>query len=144
MMFDQGILAFSYWNVGRHAEAQDALRAVYALMTPGDDRFFGGIVHGARALMAERRGDLLRVLGDGERSLAGGAPAHCHFWYRREAMRALLAHGDWDGVLSQAAALAAVTRAEPVPWPEFEARRARALVAAGQGRPRPCRIDRVP
>ena len=133
MVFDLGLLAYAYWHLGRHGEAQDALRATFDLMAEVGQRFFGGVAHGARALMAERAGDLRRVLADGERSLAQGAPAHCHFWFRREAMNALLREGDWDGALWQASALANFTRAETVPWVEFQVRRARALVAAGRG-----------
>jgi len=84
-------------------------------------------------MMAEHEGDLRRVLADGERSLAQGAPAHSHFWYRREAINALLRNGDWEGALWQADALENFTRAESVPYVDFQVRRARVLAAAGRG-----------
>ncbi len=133
MMFDLGLLTFAYWNVGRRDEAQEALRQVFEIMPSVGERFFGSVAHGARAMMAERAGDLRRILADGERSLAQGAPAHGHFWYRSEAIEALLREKDFDGVLWQASALENFTRAERVPWVEFQVRRARALAAAGSG-----------
>ncbi len=133
MMFDLGLLAFAYWNVGRRDEAHEALRGVFEQMQQVGERFFAGVVHGARAMMAEREGDLRQVLADGERSLAQGAPAHCHFWYRREAIDALLRMRDWDAASWQAGALEGYTRAETVPSVEFVVRRARALVASGRG-----------
>jgi hypothetical protein len=133
MMFNFGLLAFAYWHAGRHGEAHDALRSGFEHMQVVGERFFGAVVHGARAMMAEREGDLRRILADGERSLAQGAPAHCHFWYRREAIEALLRMRDWEGVLWQADALESYARAERVPLVEFLVRRARALAAAGRG-----------
>ena len=133
MLFDLGLLAYAYWNVHRREEARDALRSVYELMASVGERFYGGIVHGARAMMAEHEGDLRRVLADGERSLAQGAPAHSHFWYRREAINALLRNGDWEGALWQADALENFTRAESVPYVDFQVRRARVLAAAVRG-----------
>jgi class 3 adenylate cyclase/tetratricopeptide (TPR) repeat protein len=133
MMFDFGLLTFAYWHVGRHDEARQSLQLAFEQMQGVGERFFGAVVHGARAMMAEREGDLRRILADGERSLAQGAPAHCHFWYRRETIDALLRLRDWDGVLWQAGALEAFARAERVPVVELLVRRARALAAAGQG-----------
>jgi len=133
MMFDFGLLAFAYWNTGRHDEAHEALQRAFEHMQVVGERFFGAVVHGARAMMAQREGDLRRILADGERSLAQGPPAHCHFWYRREAIDALLRMRDWEGVLWQAGALESYARAERVPGVEFLVRRARALAAAGRG-----------
>jgi len=135
MAFDHGLLAFVYWHLGRHAEAQESVRRTFELMAEVGDRFFGGIAHAARAMMAEREGDLRRVLADGERSLAQGAPAHCHFWYRREAIDALLRVGDWEGAAWQASALETFAQAEDVPWVALQVRRARALAKAGRGEP---------
>jgi class 3 adenylate cyclase/tetratricopeptide (TPR) repeat protein len=132
MMFDLGLLTFTYWHLGRADDAQQALREAFEQMQVVGERFFAGVVHGARAMMAEREGDLRRILADGERSLAQGAPAHCHFWYRREAIDALLRMRDWEGALWQAAALEGYARAERVPGVEFIVRRARALAAAGR------------
>jgi hypothetical protein len=133
MMFDLGLLAIAYWNVGRRDDAQQALQGAFEQMKFGGERFFGAVVHGARAMMAEREGDLRRILADGERSLAKGAPGHSHFWFRREAIDALLRMHDWEAALWHASALENYTRAEPVPAVEFIVRRARALVAAGRG-----------
>jgi len=135
MVFDHGLLAFVYWHLGRHADAQESVRSAFELMAEVGDRFFGGIAHAARAMMAEREGDLRRVLADGERSLAQGSPAHCHFWYRREAIEALLRVGDCEGAAWQAGALQAFAQAEDVPWVDFQVRRGRALANAGRGDP---------
>jgi class 3 adenylate cyclase/tetratricopeptide (TPR) repeat protein len=133
VMFDLCILAFAYWHVDRRDDAEEALRGTFALLQELGDRFVGGVAHGARVMMAQRSGDLRRALADGERSLAQGAPAHSHYWYRREAIDALLREGDWAGAAMQADALDSQARAERVPWVEFHVRRARALAAAGRG-----------
>ncbi len=134
VLFNLGLLAFAYWNVGRRAEAREALREAFAVADDVGSRFVGALLHGARAMMVERAGDLAAVLAEGERSLAPGCPAHCHFWFRRYAIEASLAHGDAAGALAQADALAAFARAESVPWVDFTIAYARALAAAGQGR----------
>ncbi len=133
VVFDELFLVYAYWSLGERDRARDFLRSVLEQMQPIGERFFGGIVEGARALMAEGEAGVGRAVTDGERSLARGTPAHCHFWFRREAIDALLRVRDWEGVLGQAAALEDFVRAERVPWAEFHVRRARALAAAGQG-----------
>ena len=132
VMFDTALLAFAYWHTGRRGEAAECLREAFGHADALGHRFIGALLHGARALMAERAGDLHGILADGERSLHG-APAHCHFWYRREAITALLEHGEWDSACWQADKLAEFTSAEPVPFAEFEIARARALADVGRG-----------
>lgn len=134
VLFNLGLLAFAYWSVGRHADAREALREAFLLADDVGFRFVGALLHGARALMAERAADLAAAIADGERALAPGCPAHCHFWFRRYAIDAALAHGDFACALAQADALAGVTHAEPVPWVDLVVARARALAAAGRGR----------
>jgi len=133
VLFDLALLAFAYWQVDRREEARAALREAFALTDDVGYRFVGGLLHGARAMMVERAGDLAAVLADGERTLAAGCPAHCHFWFRRYAIDAALAHGDFACASAQADALAEATRAESVPWVDFAVARARALAAAGRG-----------
>ena len=140
IVFDLGLLAFAYWHAGRRPEAAAALRDAFATGGETGMRFVGGMLHGARAMMVGRADDLPGVLAEGERSLEAGCPAHCHFWYRREAIDAALLHGDWDRALREAAALEAFTRAEPVPWIDFHVARARVLAAAGRGHPDPAAL----
>jgi hypothetical protein len=135
VLFNLGLLSFAYWHVGRPAQADAALREAFAIVDDAGMRFIGGVLHGARALMAQGTADLFATLDDGERALTTGAPAHCHFWFRRHAIDALLAHGEYDGVLRQATALASFLAPEDVPWVRFQVERARALAAAGEGRP---------
>ncbi|MFO1311195.1 MAG: adenylate/guanylate cyclase domain-containing protein [Burkholderiales bacterium] len=135
IVFDELFLAYAYWTLGERDRARICMQSVLERMKPIGERFFGGIVEGARALMAEDDEDVRRALADGERSLAQGAPAHCHFWFRREAIDASLRMRDWEGVLAQAAALERFVQREPVPWAELHVRHARTLAAAGQGRP---------
>jgi tetratricopeptide (TPR) repeat protein len=133
ILFDQMLLAFSYWQLGRAAMAATALREAQDMLDDAGRRFVGGLLYGARAMMAERKSDLDRILDEGERSLAQGAPAHCHFWFRRHAIDALLAHGDWEGAALHADALQSAAEAEAVPWVQFHAARGHALAAAGRG-----------
>ncbi|MFO1303339.1 MAG: adenylate/guanylate cyclase domain-containing protein [Burkholderiales bacterium] len=135
VVFDELFLIYAYWMIGERDKAQACMTSVVQRMEPAGERFFGGIVDGARALMAEDGDGIRLALADGERSLAQGAPAHCHFWFRREAIDASLRMRDWEGVLAQALALERFVQAERVPWAELHVRRARALAAAGQGRP---------
>lgn len=134
VLFNLGLLVYAYWNVGRRGEAREFLREAFVLADDVGSRFVGPLLHGARAMMVERAADLPAVLAEGERSLAPGCPAHCHFWFRRYAIDAALAHGDWACALAQADALADFARAEAVPWVDFTTAYARALAAAGQGR----------
>jgi class 3 adenylate cyclase/tetratricopeptide (TPR) repeat protein len=133
--FDLSLLTYAYWHTGREAEARDALAEGLAVGAEIGMGFLGGGLFGARAMMARDRVELDVVLEEAERGIATGNPAHSHFWFRRAAIDALLKHGDYDGVLRQAAALEALTHAEAMPWAEFQVARARALVAAGRGRP---------
>ena len=134
VLFNLGLLAYAYWNVDRRGDAREVLREAFVLADDVGSRFVGALLHGARAMMVERAADLPAVLAEGERSLAPGCPAHCHFWFRRYAIDAALAHGEWACALAQADALADFARAEAVPWVDFTTANARALAAAGQGR----------
>ena len=135
IVFNLGLLSFAYWNVGRRTEAAGALREAFAVGEETGLRFVGGMLHGARAQMAEDPDELAGVLAAGEAALEPGCPAHCHFWFRREAIDAALRHAEWERALREAAALEAFTRAEPLPWIDFLIGRARLLAAAGRGVP---------
>ncbi len=142
VVFNAGLLAFAYAHVGRPEAAAAALREAGGYGDVAGGRFVSAMLHGARLPLARNAAELAAALADGERALADGCPAHCHFWFRREAIDVLLGRGDWDGVARHADALAAFTasRAEPLPFSDFHVARARALAAAGRSRPDPAAL----
>ena len=142
MAFNAGLLAFAFGRLGRRAEAATMLAEARALNVDGGARFVAAMLDGAALRLADDARALDAALADGERALAGGCPAHCHFWFRREAIDVLLERGDWDGVEWQATALEAfaVARSEPLPFTGFHVARARALAAAGRGLPDPAAL----
>ena len=137
VLIDQGLLAYAYWHTGRRDDAALALAEAFEVAQDIGMRFVGGILLGARALMARDATELAGVVAEAERLLAAGAPAHNHFSFRREAIDASLAHGDTQGALRHAALLEDFTRAEPLPTVDFVVARARALAAAAHGRADP-------
>ena len=132
-----GLLAYAYWHLGRRDDAALALAEAFEVAQDIGMRFVGGILLGARALMARDATELAGVVVEAERVLAAGAPAHNHFSFRREAIDASLTHGDTQGALRHAALLEDFTRAEPLSTVDFVVARARALAAAAHGRADP-------
>jgi hypothetical protein len=65
--------------------------------------------------------------------LASNAVSHNHLQFRRYAIDACLAAGDWAGADRHAASLDAFTAGEPLPWASFFSARGRVLAACGAG-----------
>ena len=66
-----------------------------------------------------------------------------HFEFRMLAVEYLLAARDWPAVRQHAAALAAYTREEPLPWSDLVIARAEALAAAGKATRRKVNVGRL-
>lgn len=100
----------------------------------------------ALAALAFACGDTTRgraLLDEGEQLLERGSVSHNHFEFRMLAVEFLLAARDWPAVRHHAAALAAYTRDEPLPWSDLVIARAEALAAAGKATRRKMNAGRL-
>jgi hypothetical protein len=95
--------------------------------------FLGPFALGALALASDDPDARRAALEEGEAVLKAGAVSHNHLLFRRDAIEAYLAIGDWEGMERSAEALAQYTRAEPLPFAEFYVGCARALAECGRG-----------
>ena len=94
--------------------------------------FMGPAVLGLIAWATESATERDASLAEAEALLARGAVSHNHLIFRRYAIEAALATGDWDAAERHADALRSYTAAEPLPWAELVAARGRALAAHGR------------
>jgi class 3 adenylate cyclase/tetratricopeptide (TPR) repeat protein len=117
---------------GATREAAPVLDEAIAISRATGIAFIGPRILAARARIAPDAAARATALGEGEATLAQGATAHNHLWFRRDAIEAALAAGDWREAERQAAALAAFTAVEPVPWADFFIARGRALARCGR------------
>ena len=124
----RGLLA-----AGNAGAAASLLDEALAICRETDPRFIAPRVLGLVALAAGADKTRRGALAEGEAVLARGCNAHNHLWFYRDAIDACLGAGDWDAAERYAAALAAYTAAEPLPWSDFIVARGRALAAQGSG-----------
>ena len=118
---------------GRRGDAlADVGRALAISREVGMD-YMGPIFLGTLALAADDPAVRAAALAEGDALLAVNAVAHNHFLFRRDAIEACLASGDYDGAQRQARALDDFARFEPLPWTEFVVARAHALAAFERG-----------
>lgn len=118
---------------GDAAGARALLDEALTICRETDPQFVAPRVLGLVALAAGADTARHDALAEGEAVLARGCNAHNHLWFYRDGIDACLGAGDWDGAKRYAAALAAYTAAEPLPWSDFIADRGRALAAHGRG-----------
>jgi tetratricopeptide (TPR) repeat protein len=118
---------------GLRADAARALRRSLTMSREVGAQFIGPRTASALALAVADPAERRSWLAEGEALLARGAVGHNHLWFWRDAAEATLEEGDWDAALRHAAALEDFARAEPLPFTELFAARARALAAAGRG-----------
>ncbi|MPZ35437.1 MAG: hypothetical protein GEV13_31460 [Rhodospirillales bacterium] len=119
---------------GRGAEALADLDEALAISRQTGMAYKGPWYLGILAVAAEDEATRNNALAEGEALLATNSIAHNHLNFRREAIDACLAGGDWTGAIRHAAALEDLTRHEPLPWATFFVARGRALAAYGQGK----------
>jgi hypothetical protein len=96
-------------------------------------RFLGAAVQGVMALTAVREEERRDALAKGAALLREGSLAHCHIWFNRDAIEASLNCGAWSEAEQYADALEEFTRAEPLPWTDYQIAVGRAFAAAGRG-----------
>jgi DNA-binding SARP family transcriptional activator len=119
-------------GLGRHRESVAALEEAVERARSDAATYCGPW---ALAALACASGDTTRgraLLEEGEQLLSRGSVSHNHFEFRMLAIEFLLAARDWRAVRRHAAALAAYTREEPLPWSDLVIARAEALAAVGK------------
>jgi class 3 adenylate cyclase/tetratricopeptide (TPR) repeat protein len=119
---------------GRRFEARRLLDEAIAVSRETGLRFFGPRILAELALAAEDPAEQQKALSEGENILGEGCVGHNHLWFYRDAMEAALSARDWSAVDRYAAALAAFTEPEPLPWSNFFIARGRTLAEFGRGR----------
>ncbi len=129
------LLARVDWQRGDHEEARAKLDSAWAISEQTSHGFIGAAVQGAKALAAANDDERRRALAKGEALLREYSIAHCHIWFNRDAIQASLESGAWSEAERYASALEDYIRREPLPWTDFLVAAARALAAAGRGRP---------
>jgi tetratricopeptide (TPR) repeat protein len=118
---------------GRMSEARDfAERAVEVVHEVGMT-FIGPSVLATKAALTEDRDECRRALAEAESILESGCVAHNHFWFAQTAIDHALAIGEWGEAERYATRLAAYTREQSLPGPDFLIARGRALAAWGRG-----------
>ena len=129
------LLARVDWQRGDRDSARVQLDSAWSLSEQTSHGFIGAAVQGAKALAAANDDERRRALAKGEALLREYSIAHCHIWFNRDAIQASLECGEWSEAERYATALEDYTRREPLPWTDFPVAAARALAAAGRGRP---------
>ncbi|MEO8752499.1 MAG: adenylate/guanylate cyclase domain-containing protein [Casimicrobiaceae bacterium] len=118
---------------GELQEARSLLHAAWTISAEVGHGFAGAILQGGFALTAASAGERSAALALGEQLLRDGSLSHSHILFCRDAIEAALAAGAWREADRYADALAQYTRAEPMPWIDFQVAAGRALAAAGRG-----------
>jgi class 3 adenylate cyclase/tetratricopeptide (TPR) repeat protein len=120
---------------GERAEAMALLCKALELCDDVSLQFFGPVTFGGLSYAAERANERTEWLAKGEAVLRRGSVGHCHLFFYRDAIEAMLLARDRAGALRYADALEAYTKAEPLPLMTLFIERGRALAAALEGRP---------
>lgn len=126
-------------GLGQGDEAVALLEQAAARAMTAAANYCGPWALAALALAVDDPARSRALLEDGERLLAQGSVSHNHLEFRMLAIEFLLAARDWPTVRRHAAALAAYTREEPLPWSSLVIARADALATAGRPRARESR-----
>ena len=128
----------------RGGDAETARRYAQEALTLAMDvgpRFAGPIALGAVAMCAETDDARRRALAEAERLLEQGCVAHCYIGFYRDAIEIALAHDEWDEAERYAGALEKFLEGEPLRLITWLVASARALAAAGRGRPDRAALD---
>ncbi|MDG4877013.1 BTAD domain-containing putative transcriptional regulator [Mesorhizobium sp. WSM4935] len=111
---------------GRNGEAIADLQEALRMSRSTGMAYLGPWYLGLLAVAANDAAARKAALEEGEAMLASNAVSHNHLQFRRYAIDACLAAGDWAGADRHAASLDAFTAGEPLPWASFFSARPRA------------------
>jgi class 3 adenylate cyclase/tetratricopeptide (TPR) repeat protein len=128
-------LAFVRAQQGRDDEARACLEQAWSRSNDVGPGFAGPLVLGARARLAASDDERRTALAEGERLLRDECIAHCHFGFYHWGIDALVDAREWQEVERYADQLERSMHDEPLPIIELVVARARALAAAGRGKP---------
>jgi class 3 adenylate cyclase/tetratricopeptide (TPR) repeat protein len=120
-------------DTDRRAEAAEMLREALAICREAGTQFCGPKVISALSRAVVDPTERAALLAEGKEMLARGAVGHNHLWFYRDAIEAMLSAGEGEEALEYVAALESYTEAEPLPWANLFAIRARVLAGAGRG-----------
>ena len=120
-------------RAGRRSEAVALAREGLAISRATGMAYMGPILLGFLARFTDDLQERAAALAEGEALLANGSISHNYLWFYREAIEAALEMADYDAVERYAAALAAYTAPEPLPWADFVVAWGRALAASARG-----------
>jgi class 3 adenylate cyclase/tetratricopeptide (TPR) repeat protein len=121
------------FHTGRRAEALAPLRAALAICREIGMQFAGPLILGMLCRAVTDAAERAQFLAQGEEVLRRGSVGHCHLWFHRDAIEAMLGAGDAAGARRSAALLEDYTRAETLPWSDLFIARGRALAAVAEG-----------
>jgi class 3 adenylate cyclase/tetratricopeptide (TPR) repeat protein len=117
-------------STGQRDEAVALLRDALAMCREVGMQFSAPKALGALSIAVDDGDERDRLLDEGVQLLRRGAVGHNHLWFFRDAIEAMLKAGNARGARSYARALEDYTRAEPLPWADLFAARARVLARA--------------
>jgi tetratricopeptide (TPR) repeat protein len=120
-------------DTGRRAEAAEMLQEALAICREAGTQFCGPKVISALSRAVVDPTERAALLAEGKEMLGRGAVGHNHLWFYRDAIEAMLTAGNGEEALEYVAALESYTGAEPLPWSNLFAIRARLLAGTAQG-----------
>lgn len=127
-----GHLAFVMAKLGQNDLAEQWFERAWTLIQATGTAYMGPWILSLWALVTDdaRRA---RLLAEGEALLGADSVSHNYLHFYQNAMEAALNDREWEEAERYAAALAAYTVSEPLPWSELFIARARALARCGRG-----------
>jgi hypothetical protein len=114
----------------RQKDADEVLREGLAICREVGVQFCGPKIIGALSRVVADPAERAALLAEGAEMLKRGAVSHNHFWFHRDAIEALLAARDAEGVMHHVKSLEEYTHGEPLPWSNLFAARGRALAGS--------------
>ncbi len=127
------LLAQARLSQGDHDEARRYADKAWAEAERSAVGFCGPWILAVQARLARKRDDADDALRRGEEILAGGAIAHNHFFYRREAMECAIEWRAWAELERHASAFEAYLGNHATPWSAYFLGRARLVAREAQG-----------
>jgi len=117
--------------IGQRDSARTDLLEALAIARATGMSYMGPIFLGMLAVAAADRAEYEAAIAEGEDLLRSNTVAHNHLLFRRDAIDACLAAGDWVAAERHAEAMHARTQSQPLPWSDFFVARGRALARHG-------------
>jgi DNA-binding SARP family transcriptional activator/tetratricopeptide (TPR) repeat protein len=128
-----GHLAFVMARLDPNHPIEQGFEQAWTLIQATSAAYSGPWILSLWALVTDDAARRARLLAEGEALLGADSVGHNYLHFYQNAMEAALNARDWSEVERYAAALAAYTAAEPLPWSAFFIARARVLARHGHG-----------